>query len=119
MEEIIIYEKPTCSKCRLAIEILDESGVTYHKVRYHDTPLTKKKLKELIAKLGVAPKELLRTSEDLYRSLGLGKKTLQDEEVIDLLVKYPELMQRPILERGDRAVIGRPPELIREFLRGM
>lgn len=114
MEEVIIYEKPTCSKCRMAIEILDASGVVYRKVRYSDTPLTKKKLKELVAKLNIFPKALVRADD--ARDMKIDYKSLSDDEIIDLLVKYPNLMQRPILERGDRAIIGRPPELIPEFL---
>lgn len=116
MEEVIIYEKPTCSKCRVAIQILNEYGVPYREVKYHDAPLTKAKLVELIKKIGIEPRELLRTNEDLYRELHLGKKELSNEKIIELMIQHPDLMQRPILERGDKAIIGRPSERITEFL---
>ncbi len=114
MEEIVIYKKPTCSKCRVALQMLDGSGVPYRTVRYHDTPLTKKKLKELVAKLKISPKELVRADD--ARDMKIAYKDLKDDEIIGLMVKYPDLMQRPILEKGDRAIIGRPSERILEFI---
>ena len=116
METITIYEKSTCTKCRAAIKILDKSGVEYRKVLYHDTTLTKEKLTELIKKLGFTPRELLRIKEPVYAKMGLIDMNLSDSDIIDLMLKYPDLIQRPILERGDRAIIGRPPERINEFL---
>ena len=79
-------------------------------------PLSEKKLRELVRKMGIKPRELLRTSEAIYRELGLGKKELSDDELISLMVKHPDLIQRPIVERGDRAVLGRPPENIKRLL---
>jgi len=66
--------------------------------------------------MGIKPRELLRTSEAIYHKLGLGKKELSDEELIALMVKHPDLIQRPIVERGNRAVLGRPPENIKSLL---
>ena len=116
METITIYEKSTCTKCRAAIKILDKSGVEYRKVLYHDTPLTKEKLTELIKKLGITARELLRIKEPVYEKLGLIDMNLTDSQIIDLMLKNPDLIQRPILERGDKAIIGRPPERIETFL---
>ncbi len=79
-------------------------------------PLSEKKLRELVKKMGIKPRELLRTSEAIYRELGLGKKELSDDELISLMVKHPDLIQRPIVERRDRAVLGRPPENIKSLL---
>jgi arsenate reductase len=73
-------------------------------------------LRELIGKMGVAPRELLRTGEAVYRELELSKRELSDDEIIRLLVEHPELLQRPIVERGDRAVLGRPTENIKKLL---
>jgi len=73
-------------------------------------------LRELVKKMGIKPRELLRTSEAIYHKLGLGKKELSDEELIALMVKHPDLIQRPIVERGNRAVLGRPPENIKSLL---
>lgn len=116
MEEIVIYEKPTCSKCRVAIQILSERGIPFRTVRYHDAPLTKKKLAELVRKMGIAPKELLRKEDPAYRALAIRPDTLSDTQTIALMIEHPDLMQRPILERGDRAILGRPTERVSAFL---
>src|SRR5882672_11036175 len=77
-------------------------------------PLSEKKLRELVRKMGIKPRELLRTSEAIYRELGLGKKGFSDDQLISLMVKHPDLIQRPNVERGDRAILGRPPENIKK-----
>lgn len=96
--------------------LLRESGVNFEKVNYYIEPLTKKKLKELISKMGISPRELLRTSEQIYRDLGLAKKELADDEIVDIMTKHPDLIQRPIVERGKRAVLGRPVENVKALL---
>ena len=115
-DTITVYEKPTCTKCRELDKLLRESGVDYEKVNYYLEPLREKKLRELIKKMAIKPRELLRTSESIYRELELGKKESSDDELIELMVKHPDLMQRPIVERGDRAVLGRPTENVKELL---
>jgi arsenate reductase (glutaredoxin) len=85
-------------------------------VNYYIQPLTKKKLTELISKMKIAPRELLRKSEPIYRELGLGSGKFTDAELISLMVENPDLIQRPIVERGDRAVLGRPTEKVKELL---
>lgn len=96
--------------------LLRESGVDFEKVNYYIEPLSKKKLKELIGKMGISPRDLLRTSEQIYRELGLAKKQLSDDELIDVMIKHPDLIQRPIVERGKRAVLGRPVENVKALL---
>ena len=96
--------------------LLRESGVDFEKVNYYNEPLSKKKLKELIGKMGISPRDLLRTSEQIYRELGLAKKQLSDDELIDVMIKHPDLIQRPIVERGKRAVLGRPVENVKALL---
>ena len=96
--------------------LLRESGVDFEKVNYYIQPLTKAKLKQLIKKMKISPRELLRTSEPIYRELGLGKGEFSDAEMIDLMIKHPDLIQRPIVERGGRAVLGRPTENVKELL---
>lgn len=95
---------------------LRESGVDFSKVNYYIEPLSKKKLADLIAKMKIKPRELLRKSEPVYRELGLAKGEFSDDELIALMVKHPDLMQRPIVERGNRAVLGRPTENVEELL---
>jgi arsenate reductase len=97
-------------------KLLRESGVDFEKVNYYIEPLNEKKLRDLIKKIGIKPRELLRTSESIYRELELSKKDLSDDELISLMVKHPDLMQRPIVERGNRAVLGRPTETVKSIL---
>ena len=97
-------------------KLLRESGVDFERVNYYKQPLTKKKLSELIRKMKIKPRELLRTSENIYRELGLGKGEFTDDEIISLMVKHPDLIQRPIVERGNRAVLGRPVENVKALL---
>lgn len=115
-DRITVYEKPTCTKCREADKLLRESGVDFEKVNYYLEPIGEAKLRELISKMGVGPRELLRTSEAAYKELNLGKREVSDDELIRLMAEHPDLIQRPIVERGERAVLGRPTEKIRELL---
>ena len=97
-------------------KLLRESGVSFEKVNYYLEPLTKKKLAELLGKMKMKPRDLLRTSEPVYRELGLGKGEFSDDEILELMVKHPDLIQRPIVERGNRAVLGRPTENVKALL---
>jgi arsenate reductase len=97
--------------------LLRESGVSFEKVNYYTEPLTKKKLAELLEKMKMKPRELLRPSEPVYRELGLGKGEFTDQEIISLMVEHPDLIQRPIVERGNRAVLGRPVENVKALLK--
>jgi arsenate reductase len=115
-DKIIIYEKPTCTKCREMDKLLRESGVAFEKVNYYTEPLTAEKLTALIDKMGIAPRDLLRTSEPIYRELRIRDRALADDELIALMIDYPDLIQRPIVERGQRAVLGRPVENVRSLL---
>ena len=116
MDKVTIYQKPTCSKCRITIGLLKERGVEFESVNYYEQRLNAAQLRGLVRKLGVSPRELLRKDEPVARSLGLAKRDLSDEELIELMVENPDLIQRPIVVRGDKAVLGRPPENIEELL---
>ena len=96
--------------------LLRESGVDFEKVNYYIEPLSKKQLTELIRKMKITPRELLRTSEPIYRELGLAKGDFSDAELISLMIEHPDLIQRPIVERGNRAVLGRPTENVKQLL---
>ena len=113
---LTVYEKTTCSKCREMDKLLRDSGIPFEKVNYYIAPLTRAKLSELLRKMDLKPRALLRTSEAIYRELGLGKGEFSDDELIDLMIKHPDLIQRPIVERGDRAVLGRPTENVKALL---
>jgi arsenate reductase (glutaredoxin) len=96
--------------------LLRESGVDFERIDYTIDPISRPKLEELVRKVGVGPRALLRTREKAYRELGLGDTALSDDALLDAMAQHPELVQRPILERGDRAVLGRPAERAREIL---
>ena len=97
-------------------KLLRESGIAYEKVNYYIEPLSKKKLTELLRKMNMKPRELLRKSEPVYKELGLAEDKFSDGELIALMIEHPDLIQRPIVERGERAVLGRPTENVRELL---
>ena len=115
-EILTVYEKPTCTTCRKMIKLLKEKGVDFQRLNYFIDPLPKAKLVSLIEKTGLPPREFLRTRETAYRDLGLKDRSLSDETLIDALVDHPELLQRPIIEKGDRAVLGRPVEKVLELV---
>jgi arsenate reductase len=96
--------------------LLRESGIDYEKVNYYTAPLDEKRLRGLLRKMKLAPRDLLRTSEAVYRELGLGKKEFTDDEIIALMLKHPDLIQRPIVERGEKAALGRPVENIKAVI---
>jgi len=114
--KITIYVKPTCTTCRKTLKILREGGSEFDTVNYFEKSLSRKKLTELIKKLAVPPRDLLRKNEKVYKELGLSKKELSDSEIIDLMVKHPDLIQRPIVVKGDRVILARPAEEIGKLL---
>ena len=116
MADITIYHKPTCTTCRQAVQMLKDSGKPFMAINYYEQSFTKAQLKAILKKAGLSPKEVLRTKEDIYKELGLAKKQLSDDELLDLMVKYPDLIQRPIVEKGDQAVLARPADSIKKLL---
>jgi len=97
-------------------KLLRESGIAYDKVNYYTEPLSRKKLTELLGKMNMKPRDLLRKGEAVYKELGLAEDKFSDSELIALMIENPDLIQRPIVERGDRAVLGRPTENVKELL---
>ncbi len=115
-ERLTVYQKPTCSKCRTTLRLLNERGVEFEAINYYETPVTETDLRSLLKKLGLTARDILRKDEPLAKQLGIGKKEFSDEELIALMAKHPDLIQRPIVVRGDRAVLGRPPENVEKLL---
>jgi arsenate reductase (glutaredoxin) len=113
---ITVYQKPTCTTCRQVHAALREAGVDFEAVDYYTDPIPKTKLKDLLRKMGLSPRELLRTKEAAYKKLRLGERDLTDDQLVDLMVKHPDLIQRPIVEKGSRAILARPAERLREIL---
>ena len=114
--KITIYQKPTCTTCRQVHAALKESGVDFEAVDYYVEPIPRAKLKELLGKMGMSPQELLRKKESIYKELKFEEKNYTENQIIDLMAVYPDLIERPIVEIGDRAILARPAEKIKEFL---
>ena len=112
MTNISIYHNPECSKSRAALALLEENDVSPEIIYYLETPPSIEDLKSLLGKLGLQLQEIIRSSEDDYDELGLDDETLSEEIVLDLLQKHPHLLQRPIVIKGDKAIIARPPEAV-------
>jgi arsenate reductase len=115
MELVTLYHNPRCSKSRAALTLLEGRGIPLRVVRYLEQPLSRVELGELAAKLGVPAREFVRTGEAAWAEAGLGPHT-PDAEILDAIAKAPILLERPIAARGDRAVVGRPPERVLELL---
>lgn len=115
MADILIYHNGECSKCRGALEILQEKGVP-HDVRFYIAePLSKQELTELLGLLKMQPSQLIRTGEELYKEQ-FEDKQLSEDEWLEVLLQYPVLLQRPIVVKGTNAIIARPPERVYEML---
>lgn len=110
MSEFTVYHNPRCSKSRQTLQLLQEHGVEPDIVLYLEQPLNKKQLRDLLRKLGIEARALLRRGEDEYRQNGLDDATLGEDALLDAMVAHPKLMERPVVVRGERAVLGRPPE---------
>jgi arsenate reductase len=115
MNEITIFHNPKCSKSRDTLALLQARGASPHVVEYLKTPPTAAELRAIVRKLGITAEQLVRKGEDIYKAKYAGK-TLTEAQWIEAMVKHPILIERPVVVRGTRAVIGRPPEIILELL---
>jgi arsenate reductase (glutaredoxin) len=115
MSAVTIYHNPRCSKSRNTLALLEEHGVRPTIILYLETPPTAREIAGLLRKLGLTAAQLVRRGEEDYRASGLGKDSSEDE-ILAALARYPKLIERPIVVRGTRAVLGRPPENVLELL---
>ena len=113
--EIVIYHNPRCGKSRAALALLQERGIEPQVVEYLKTPLTKEALRTLVKKLGIEPEALVRKGEEIYKE-HYKDRTLSADAWLSAMTEYPILMERPIVEQGAKAVVGRPPEKVLELL---
>jgi arsenate reductase len=113
--EIVLYHNPRCSKSRAALGLLRERGVEPRIVEYLATPPTRDELEALRRKLGLEPRAWLRPKEEAYAAAGLSEGSSEDA-VLEAMAAHPILIERPIAVRGERAVVGRPPERVLELL---
>lgn len=116
MTDLTLYHNPRCSKSRAALELLQSRGLAPDVMLYLETPPDAAQLRDLLSKLGIGPRQLLRKGEEAYKELNLANADLNDEQLIAAMVAHPKLIERPVLVAGDKAVIGRPPENILELL---
>ena len=116
METLTIYHNPRCSKSRSALALLQERKVPLRVVEYLKEPPTRAELAALRRKLGLSPGEWVRKNESEYKAAGLNAKS-SEETLLDAMAKHPILIERPIVVRGDHAVVGRPPERTLELLK--
>ena len=113
--DVTVWFNPNCSKCRGARDLLDEKGVSCALVRYLEDSPSREELQRIMSLLGIDdPRAMMRTGETVYKDEGLAGATA--DELLDAMVKHPILIERPIIIRGDRAVIGRPPDRALELL---
>jgi arsenate reductase (glutaredoxin) len=112
---ITIYHNPRCSKSRQTLELLKDKGIEPEVNLYLDSPPSAEKLTDLLQKLGLEANQLVRKSEAYYKE-NLKGLEITDNELIDVMIKNPKLIERPIVVAGDRAAIGRPPEAVLEII---
>ncbi|MCW8824989.1 MAG: arsenate reductase (glutaredoxin) [Gammaproteobacteria bacterium] len=111
-----IFHNPRCSKSRQTLQLIEENGITPEVVEYLKNPPTAGEINEITILLGISPRELLRTKEAEYIAQGLDNMALSDDEIIEIMVNYPKLIERPIVMNGGQAIIGRPPEKVLELI---
>ncbi len=116
-EKIVIWHNPRCSKSREALKLLNAEGIEPDVFRYLDEHPTKDQIKEVLEMLGVGAKDIMRTKEAVYKELGM--KDVEDEEkLIEAMVEHPKLIERPIVIKDGKAVLGRPPEKVLQLIKG-
>ena len=116
MANYIIYHNPRCSKSRQTLELLKENGIDPEIVLYLEDNLSANQLKQLLGKLDIGARNLLRKGEDAYKELGLADTSLSEKALINAMVEAPKLIERPIVVSGKQAVLGRPPENVLKII---
>lgn len=115
-ETVTIYHNTRCSKSRQTLALLRDNGVEPNVIEYLKEPPSSSELSRIIEKLGMEPTELMRTQEKVYRELGIKGGAFMRKELIDMMVENPILIERPIVVKGEKAALGRPPEAVLEIL---
>jgi len=115
-ERITVYEKPTCTTCRNLAELLRANGIEYEKVNYYIEPVSEERLRALLKKANLSPFDVVRKKEPLCKELNINED-MPPDELIKLIVENPNLLQRPIVEVGDKAILARPVEKALELIK--
>ena len=116
MKKISIYHNPKCSKSRQTLDIITKKGIKPKIILYLDKTFSSNELKDIIAKLNINPRDLLRKGESEYKENNLKNLHLEDDDLINAMIKHPKLIERPIVISGNKAIIGRPPEKVLELI---
>lgn len=111
-----IYHNPRCSKSRQTLQLLNDNNVEADVVEYLKTPPDANTLKDMLAKLDLKPRQLMRTKEDIYKELNLDDQSLTDEQLIKAMIENPKLIERPIVVKDGKVAVGRPPENVLSIL---
>ena len=114
--KVTILHNPRCSKSRNSLALLKEQGIEPDVRLYLENPPTEDELTSILEMLAISAKDLLRRGEPEYKELGLGNQNLSEQQIIQLMIKHPKLIERPIVIAGGKAVIGRPPEQVLNLL---
>lgn len=115
MAVVRIYHNPRCSKSRQALELLVQQGVEPEVIHYLETPPDNATLSELLSRLNMSARELMRKGEDVYKELQLDDSDLSEAQLVQAMVDYPKLIERPIVEKGEKVIVARPPERVLEL----
>jgi len=115
-EKAIIYHNPRCSKSRATLALLEERNESIEVIKYLETPPDKERLRHILDSLSLAPRELMRRNENEYAENALSDETLTDDQLIDAMIEHPKLIERPIVIKGGKVAIGRPPESVLDIL---
>ncbi len=116
MTKALLFHNPRCSKSRQALNLLEQEKESFDVFIYLEEKLEKDFLKEIIQKLGMSPRDLLRTGESAYKENNLKDSNISEEEIINLMIEYPKLIERPIYVKGSKAIVGRPPENVLKII---
>ncbi len=116
MAEVTIYHNPRCSKSRQTMELLESHGIEPQIRLYLENPPSADEIQEVLNMLGISARDLIRSSEDEYKAAGLADRSLSEEALINAMAAHPKLIQRPIVIKGGKAALGRPPEQVLEIL---
>ena len=116
MAKITVYEKPTCTTSKKVIKLLSDKGIDFEKINYYENRFTKSKLNELLKMMSKKPSELLRKKGTAYKQLDFKNKNYNESKILDFIIQNPDLIERPIVQKGRKAILARPPETVEKFI---
>ncbi len=116
MPKVTMYHNPRCSTCRKTLDLIRKHDIEPEIIEYLKTPPSREQLRTLLKLLNAHPRDIMRSKETAYSEHKLDNQSLTTDELIDAMITYPQLIQRPIIIKGDKAIIGRPPENVLKII---